>query len=197
MKANFNAKESAIRKLNALLAIANDKGASQGEKDNALEMAKKLAEKYGLKVERTAVNTSADRKQAPKYENHYCWYPKYQYTEIIRTMADILKAAGIKCFCTNSGRKITGICYYSNSKISDDELSKLYKLICKHCDAFKKSYKDSTVYGYDSRYAMGLWQSNWYIRIKNGDVYNYSRHFDTAKADDIVTMAMKLRKEVA
>lgn len=41
-------KNEAIEKINKLFNLANNSGATEGEKQNALEMANKLAKKYNI-----------------------------------------------------------------------------------------------------------------------------------------------------
>lgn len=45
-------KNEAIEKINKLFNLANNSGATEGEKQNALEMANKLAKKYNIGVEK-------------------------------------------------------------------------------------------------------------------------------------------------
>ena len=51
-------KLQAKEKINKLLRLANDKGATSSERDTALEMANKLAAKYGFRIQKGASSTS-------------------------------------------------------------------------------------------------------------------------------------------
>lgn len=51
-------KAQAIEKINKLLRLANDHGATDSEREVALNMAKKFAEKHGLKIEKGNPNQS-------------------------------------------------------------------------------------------------------------------------------------------
>lgn len=51
-------KAQAIEKINKLLRLANDRGATDSEREVALNMAKKFAEKHGLKIEKGNPNQS-------------------------------------------------------------------------------------------------------------------------------------------
>ena len=51
-------KAQAIEKINKLLRLANDRGATNSEREVALNMAKKFAEKHGLKIEKGNPNQS-------------------------------------------------------------------------------------------------------------------------------------------
>ena len=62
-------KKAAIEKINKLLVLASNAGAAEGEKANALELARKLASKHGLKiVERANVQETSEEKV-------YFWSP--------------------------------------------------------------------------------------------------------------------------
>lgn len=45
-------KEQAAEKIKKLLALAMDKGAAEGEARNAMAMAEKIVQKYGLRIEK-------------------------------------------------------------------------------------------------------------------------------------------------
>lgn len=55
----------AKEKINKLLRLANDKGATSSERDTALEMAKKLATKYGFRIQKGAPSTSNQNNAGP------------------------------------------------------------------------------------------------------------------------------------
>lgn len=58
-------KIQAKEKINKLLRLANDKGATSSERDTALEMANKLASKFGIKIQKGAPYTSNQNNEGP------------------------------------------------------------------------------------------------------------------------------------
>ena len=58
-------KLQAKEKINKLLRLANDKGATSSERDTALEMANKLASKYGFRIQKGAPSTSNQNNEGP------------------------------------------------------------------------------------------------------------------------------------
>ena len=58
-------KLQAKEKINKLLRLANDKGATSSERDTALEMANKLASKFGMKIQKGAPSTSNQNNAGP------------------------------------------------------------------------------------------------------------------------------------
>lgn len=61
----------AKEKINKLLRLANDKGATSSERDTALEMAKKLATKYGFRIQKGAPSTSNQNNAGPATLNKH------------------------------------------------------------------------------------------------------------------------------
>lgn len=133
-------KTEAIEKIKKILALANDKAAAPGERENALELAQKLANKYGLKIEKGTSN-SKSTSTYKRNENPYSFYPKYAYSKIIRAMYAVIVAAGFKAVIIREGRKLVGIGYFFSCDINS-ELDKIYKEICKSCDNYKKTKKE-------------------------------------------------------
>ena len=58
-------KLQAKEKINKLLRLANDKGATSSERDTALKMANKLASKYGFRIQKGAPSTSNQNNAGP------------------------------------------------------------------------------------------------------------------------------------
>lgn len=133
-------KTEAIEKIKKIMALANDKAAAPGERENALELAQKIANKYGLKIEKGASNSKSTSTYKSN-ENPYSFYPKYAYSKIIRAMYAVVVAAGFKAVIIREGRKLVGIGYFFSCDINS-ELDKIYKEICKSCDNYKKTKKE-------------------------------------------------------
>lgn len=64
-------KIQAKEKINKLLRLANDKGATSSERDTALEMATKLATKYGFRIQKGAPSTSNQNNAGPATLNKH------------------------------------------------------------------------------------------------------------------------------
>lgn len=154
MKHTADERQNKLKKIQAALAIANCKTAPQGERDAALAMAQKLADKYGFKIQQGPV----EKPKAPTFdfdtwmrnwarrqaENNVHWYvfsPSQAYTKILKAMYKMMQKAGFECRLVQNGRKVTGITYKANLQDVNKDLAKIYRELCKHCDAFKKLHK--------------------------------------------------------
>lgn len=116
-------KLQAKEKINKLLRLANDKGATSSERDTALEMAKKLATKYGFKIQKGAPSTSNQNNAGPatlnknKYEfDLNCFNKKF-----VNFLFEVL---GIKNWFWY-GKKTVRFGDYRNFNV--DEFKKFYK----------------------------------------------------------------------
>lgn len=154
MKYTADERQNRLKKIQAALAIANCKTAPEGEREAALAMAQKLADKYGFKIQQGPVEkpkaqtfdfdswmSNWARQQA---ENNVRWYvfsPKQAYTKILKVMYKMMQKAGFECRLVQDGRKVTGITYKANMQDVNKDLAKIYRELCKHCDAFKKLHK--------------------------------------------------------
>ena len=72
------------------------------------------------------------------------WYeftPKYAYTKILKAMYKMMQKAGFRCYMMKDGKKVIGISYEAQMHDVNKDLAKIYKELCKHCDAFKKQIK--------------------------------------------------------
>ena len=73
-------KIQAKEKINKLLRLANDKGATPSERDTALEMATKLATKYGFRIQKGTPSTSNQNNQVTKIRYEFdlnCYNKKF------------------------------------------------------------------------------------------------------------------------
>ena len=73
-------------KINKLLALANDKAATPAEKETALSMAKKLADKYGMRIEHaeSASFSHSEHKHSTSYTERTEF--EYKWTRIMNEM---------------------------------------------------------------------------------------------------------------
>lgn len=150
MKYTADERQNKLKKIQAALAIANCKTAPQGERDAALAMAQKLADKYGFKIQQSAVEKQQPttfnfddfmRNWKARTTHWYEFTPKYAYTKILKAMYKMMQKVGFECRLVQDGRKVTGITYKANLQNVNKDLAKIYKELCKHCDAFKKQIK--------------------------------------------------------
>lgn len=73
-------KIQAKEKINKLLRLANDKGATPSERDTALEMANKLASKFGMKIQKSIPSTRIHNNQITKIRYEFdlnCFNKKF------------------------------------------------------------------------------------------------------------------------
>lgn len=150
MKYTADERQSKLKKIQAALAIANCKTAPQGERDAALAMAQKLADKYGFKIQQSAVEKQQPttfnfddfmRNWKARTTHWYEFTPKYAYTKILKAMYKMMQKAGFRCYMMKDGKKVIGISYEAQMHDVNKDLAKIYKELCKHCDAFKKQIK--------------------------------------------------------
>lgn len=154
MKYTADERQNKLKKIQAALAIANCKTAPDGEREAALAMAKKLADKYGFKIQQGPVEkpkaqtfdfdswmNNWARRQAENNAHWYVFSPKQAYTKILKAMYKMMQKVGFECRLVQDGRKVTGITYKANLQNVNKDLAKIYKELCKHCDAFKKQIK--------------------------------------------------------
>lgn len=150
MKYTVDERQNKLKKIQAALAIANCKTAPQGERDTALAMAQKLADKYGFKIQQGAVEKPQPttfnfddfmRNWKARTTHWYEFTPKYAYTKILKAMYKMMQKAGFRCYMMKDGKKVIGISYEAQMHDVNKDLDKIYKELCKHCDAFKKQIK--------------------------------------------------------
>ena len=164
----------AKEKINKLLRLANDKGATESERETALDMANKLASKFSFKIQRgTPSQHSQETSIRPTVEKfHYefdlnCFNKKF--------VSFLLGYFGLKMWF-QVGKK--GVRFDSYVRFNVDEFKKFYK---KFVSVY---YKTKKLYGYSEAYFY------WYITATFSSGY---RHFQ----EDTVsfTAAYELGKE--
>ena len=128
----------AKEKINKLLRLANDKGATESERETALDMANKLASKFSFKIQRgTPSQHSQETSTRPTVEwFHYefdlnCFNKKF--------VSFLLGYFGIKMWY-QVGKK--GVRFDSYIRFNVDEFKKFYK---KFVSVY---YKTKKLYGY-------------------------------------------------
>lgn len=168
----------AKEKINKLLRLANDKGATESERDTALEMANKLASKFSFKIQR---GTPSQHSQVTYNPSNYTWRPtEFHYVFDLncfnkKFVSFILGFFGVKMW-SYFGKK--GVCFDSYLQFNIDEFKKFYK---KFVSVY---YKTKKLYGYPEA------DFYWYFTASFSSGY---RHFQ----EDTVsfTSAYKLGKE--
>ena len=128
----------AKEKINKLLRLANDKGATESERETALDMANKLASKFSFKIQRgTPSQHSQEASIRPTVEKfHYefdlnCFNKKF--------VSFLLGYFGLKMWF-QVGKK--GVRFDSYIRFNVDEFKKFYK---KFVSVY---YKTKKLYGY-------------------------------------------------
>lgn len=164
----------AKEKINKLLRLANDKGATESERETALDMANNLASKFSFKIQRgTPSQHSQETSTRPAADQlHYefdlnCFNRKF--------VGFLLSFFGIKMWC-QVGKK--GVRFDSCIRFNVDEFKKFYK---KFVSVY---YKTKKLYGYPEA------DFFWYFTASFSSGY---RHFQ----EDTVsfTAAYELGKE--
>lgn len=131
-------KLQAKEKINKLLRLANDKGATSSERDTALEMAMKLATKYGFRIQKGAPSTSNQNNAGPATLNKH----RYEFDlncfnkKFVNFLFDGL---GIKNWFLY-GKKTISFDDYRNFNV--DEFKKFYK---KFVSVYYKLKKESNL----------------------------------------------------
>lgn len=157
-------KLQAKEKINKLLRLANDKGATPSERDTALEMAAKLASKFGMKIQKGAPSTSNQNNAGPATlnKNRYefdlnCFNKKF--------VNFLFMGFGIKNWFW-IGKKTVSFDDYRNFNV--DEFKKFYKKFVSVYYKLKKTsylteseYFDNFCY-YFQKGAAGLESGNFF-----------------------------------
>lgn len=166
MKYTADERQNKLKKIQAALAIANCKTAPQGERDAALAMAQKLADKYGFKIQQSAVEKQQPttfnfddfmRNWKARTTHWYEFTPKYAYTKILKAMYKMMQKAGFECRLNKEGKKVTGITYKAQMHDVNKDLAKIYRELCKHCDTFKKYMKSNGYSWYSGNELTDKW----------------------------------------
>lgn len=196
MKYTVDERKNKLKKIQAALAIANCKTAPDGERDAALAMAKKLADKYGFKIQQGAVEKPQPttfnfddfmRNWKARTTHWYEFTPKYAYTKILKAMYKMMQKAGFDCRLVQDGRKVTGITYKANLQDVNKDLAKIYRELCKHCDAFKKQIKAD---GY-SWYSGNELTDKWYTIMEDA-----TYEFDYSHCSEMMQDAYKFSTSI-
>ena len=132
----------AKEKINKLLRLANDKSATESERDTALEMANKLASKFSFKIQR---GTPSQHSQEVHNPANCTWKPSPFHYEFDlncfnkKFVSFILMFYGVKMW-TYVGKKT--VIFDSWIQFNIDEFKKFYK---KFVSVY---YKTKKLYGY-------------------------------------------------
>ena len=128
----------AKEKINKLLRLANDKGATESERETALDMANKLASKFSFKIQRgTPSHHSQETSTRPVVEK-FC-YEFYLNCFNKKFVSFLLGFFGIKNWAMSGKNSVLFISYI---KFNVDEFKKFYK---KFVSVY---YKTKKLYGY-------------------------------------------------
>lgn len=164
----------AKEKINKLLRLANDKGATESERETALDMANKLASKFSFKIQRGTPSQHSQETFTRPVVEKFC-YEFYLNCFNKKFVSFILGFFGIKNWSMSGKNSVLFISYI---KFNVDEFKKFYK---KFVSVY---YKTKKLYGYPEA------DFFWYFTASFSSGY---RHFQ----EDTVsfTAAYELGKE--
>lgn len=128
----------AKEKINKLLRLANDKGATESERETALDMANKLASKFSFKIQRGTPSQHSQETSTRPVVEKFC-YEFYLNCFNKKFVSFLLGFFGIKNW-TMSGKN--SVLFISYIKFNVDEFKKFYK---KFVSVY---YKTKKLYGY-------------------------------------------------
>ena len=133
-------KLQAKEKINKLLRLANDKGATSSERDTALEMANKLASKYGFKIVKREASKATDinfYNRTVKEEPKPVEYTTYKVSRFDASIVSrILFKLGYSYVMVAGGFMMT-----NDQNFDFEAFKELYKLLLKQYDADLNSFK--------------------------------------------------------
>ena len=164
----------AKEKINKLLRLANDKGATESERETALDMANKLASKFSFKIQRGTPSQHSQETFTRPVVEKFC-YEFYLNCFNKKFVSFLLGFFGIKNW-TMSGKN--SVLFISYIKFNVDEFKKFYK---KFVSVY---YKTKKLYGYPEA------DFYWYFTASFSSGY---RHFQEDTASFIA--AYELGKE--
>ena len=131
-------RNEALEKINKCIALATNAGATEGEKQNALAMAEKLASKYGFKIVKqeapkaTDININTVKAEPKK--------PSVTFYKVSRCdgriVARILFKLGYRFYVTNNDFEIR-----NDQSFDFEAFKELYKLLLKQYDEDLKNFK--------------------------------------------------------
>lgn len=164
----------AKEKINKLLRLANDKGATESERETALDMANKLASKFSFKIQRGTPSQHSQETSTRPVVEKFC-YEFYLNCFNKKFVSFLLGFFGIKNWSMSGKNSVLFISYI---KFNVDEFKKFYK---KFVSVY---YKTKKLYGYPEA------DFYWYFTASFSSGY---RHFQ----EDTVsfTAAYELGKE--
>ena len=164
----------AKEKINKLLRLANDKGATESERETALDMANKLASKFSFKIQRGTPSQHSQETFTRPVVEKFC-YEFYLNCFNKKFVSFLLGFFGIKNW-SMSGKN--SVLFISHVKFNVDEFKKFYK---KFVSVY---YKTKKLYGYPEA------DFFWYFTASFSSGY---RHFQEDTAS--FTAAYELGKE--
>lgn len=164
----------AKEKINKLLRLANDKGATESERETALDIANKLASKFSFKIHRGTPSQHSQETFTRPVVEKFC-YEFYLNCFNKKFVSFLLGFFGIKNWSMSGKNSVLFISYI---KFNVDEFKKFYK---KFVSVY---YKTKKLYGYPES------DFFWYFTASFSSGY---RHFQ----EDTVsfTAAYELGKE--
>ena len=134
-------RNEALEKINKCIALATNAGATEGEKQNAWAMAKKLASKYGFKIVKqeapkaTGINLNTVKAEPKKPSVTFYKVSRFDG----RIVARILFKLGYRYVMDDNGFWMS-----DDQKFDFEAFKKLYKLLLKQYDEDLNSFKSGS-----------------------------------------------------
>ena len=130
-------RNKAIDRINKLLALANNRAAAPGEKENALEAASKLAAKFGLKIVKgNSASSTPSKNQFFDYEFYVKCFDKKFLDLLFRLLgADKWQFIG--------GNRV--YVRFTNIEFNQEAFAKFYK---KFVSVYYKNLKEAKAYNF-------------------------------------------------
>lgn len=177
----------AKEKINKLLKLANDKGATESERSTALEMANKIASKHGYKIQKVAPQNSTSDKFEEILNNI-----RYNSKKIQKNRYEF----DLNCFNKKHVTAFINIIGFNDYFFTGKKTVIIYTYKKFDVEAFKKFYKD-----FVSHYYKGLKKLN----MKEKDIFaaffNYIeagyRHENITAVSDFMKMAFNMGIELS
>ena len=175
-------KNTAKKKIVKLLALATNSGATEFEKANAVEMANKLAAKYGLKIvkqkAKSALDEAFEQYEARHSNTSECFTTKLKYfdLELVRCFFKVVK---IKCTIDTYAKAVI----FDTNAISKTDASKLAELYTNFYKYFKNCLEATKLYAdnwskantkiYKKAFIIGVLEATFGFAPKNEHVIAY------------------------
>lgn len=177
----------AKEKINKLLKLANDKGATESERSTALEMANKIASKHGYKIQKAAPqNSTSDR------FNEILNNIRYNTRNIQKNRYEF----DLNCFNKKHVIAFMNIIGFNDYFFTGKKTVIIYTYKNFDVEAFKKFYKDFVSHYYRGLKKLGLKEKDIFVFFFNYIESGY-RHENVKIESNFGRMAFNMGLELS